>query len=321
MPPIRSARLRDAVDASDWHEVLEVVAEYIEPHRGEGRVATYIPALARVDPHHFGIAVHACDGSGAQAGDADEVFSIQSLSKVFTLTLALRELGDSLWDRVGREPSGTAFNSIVQLERESGLPRNPFINAGALVVTDALVSCFGTDGALAAIVDLLRRLSGNPRIDVDDEVAASEAATGHRNASLAHFLASFGRLANPVPDVLSVYFRQCALAMSCVDLARAGQWLANNGVQPGTGETVTTAERARRINAVMLTCGHYDAAGDFAYRVGLPGKSGVGGGILAIVPGRCSVAVWSPGLNESGNSAVGTLALEALVDCTGLAIL
>ena len=223
MPPIRSAHLRDAAAASDWHRVLKAVTEYIRPHRGEGRVADYIPALARVDPDHFGIALHACDGSGARAGDADEPFSIQSLSKVFTLTLALREMGDALWERVGREPSGNAFNSIVQLELEAGLPRNPFINAGALVVTDALVSCFGTDGAVAEVVDLLRRLSGNPRIDVDEEVAASEAATGHRNASLAHFLASFGRLENPVSDVLSVYFRQCALAMSCVDLARAGR--------------------------------------------------------------------------------------------------
>ncbi len=316
----RTADMAAAVLACEWGRVLDAVASDVGPHRGAGRVADYIPALARVDPGHFGMCLATRDGEQAGVGDARVPFSIQSISKVFGLTLALRCRGEALWERLGREPSGSAFNSVVQLESERGVPRNPFINAGALVVTDVLVSEFGAAGALEAMVSTLRELSGNPAIAVDEEVAASEAETGHRNRSLAHFMKSFGRIENDVDEVLDVYFRQCALAMSCEDLARASLWLANDGRAPGRDEPFVSQTLARRINAIMLTCGHYDAAGDFAYRVGLPGKSGVGGGIIVVVPDRLCVAVWSPGLDASGNSKVGTLALEAFVEHTGLAI-
>jgi glutaminase len=304
----------------DLAQIVAIVRRDMEPHLGRGRVANYIPALARVDPRHFGIAIATPDGAVATAGDAQIPFSIQSISKVFTLTMALEARGADLWRRVGREPSGSAFNSIVQLEQEKGKPRNPLINAGALVITDTLLANGPPADAIAAITDFLRLQSGDPSVRIDPEVARSEADTGFRNASLANFLRASGNLEGRVEDVLEVYFNQCALNMSCAQLARAGLYLAGDGLDPVTGARVTTPTRARRINAVMLTCGHYDASGDFAFRVGLPGKSGVGGGILAIAPGRASIAVWSPGLNPVGNSQVGLMALETLVGLTGWSV-
>ena len=301
-------------------EIVATVHQDMQAHLGRGRVADYIPALARVDPRHFAIAVATCDGCSAAAGDAETPFSIQSLSKVFTLTLALEKLGSELWRRVGHEPSGSAFNSIVQLEREKGVPRNPLINAGALVVTDVLLSGGNSAGTIAAITDFMRRLADGPTLSIDPEVATSEGDTGFRNASLANFLRASGNLENGVADVLHVYFNQCALSMNCRQLARSALYLAHGGVDPMNQTRVTTPERCRRINAVMMTCGHYDASGDFAFRVGLPGKSGVGGGILAIVPRRGAVAVWSPGLNAAGTSHVGMLALQRLTALTGWSV-
>lgn len=301
-------------------EIVAAVGREMEAHRGEGHVADYIPALARVDARRFGLAVVTCDGETAEYGDSWAPFSIQSISKVFTLTLALERQGEDLWKRVGREPSGSRFNSIVQLEAEHGVPRNPFINAGALVVTDVVLAGRDTPAAVADIRGTLRALADNETIDVDKEVAQSEAATGFRNFSLAYFMRGFGNLQSPVEDVLATYFHQCALRITCRQLARAGLFLANAGVDPLNGRTVVSPEHARRINAIMMTCGHYDASGDFAFRVGLPGKSGVGGGILTIVPGKAAVAVWSPGLNEVGNSLVGTLALERLTQMAGWSV-
>lgn len=304
----------------DLTPTLERVAERIRPHLAEGQVAGYIPALARADPARFGIAVVSVDGRVSTAGDARATFSIQSISKVFTLTMALGKVGGELWKWVGREPSGSSFNSIVQLEREGGVPRNPFINAGAIMVTDVLLDGRPPQATIDEILAFVRRRADDPTVAIDEDVARSEATTGHRNYSLAHFLAGFGRLRNPVDAALSVYFHQCALSMSCVQLARAGLFLAASGRDPLTGEIVVAAERARRINALMLTCGHYDASGDVAFRIGLPGKSGVGGGILAIVPKRAAIAVWSPGLNPNGNSHAGTIALEMLAAETGWSV-
>jgi glutaminase len=296
----------------DLTEAVALVAADMAAHVGHGKVADYIPALARIDPRQFGLAVATCDGRWAAAGDAETPFSIQSISKVFTLTLALERMGEALWKRVGREPSGSSFNSIVQLEREHGVPRNPLINAGALVVTDCLIAGRAPGLLIEELTAFLRARAADPSVSIDEEVAGSEARTGFRNASLANFLRAFDNLQNPVADVLEVYFHQCALAMSCRQLARAGLFLANAGVDPLNGARVTTAMRARRINAIMMSCGHYDASGDFAFRVGLPGKSGVGGGILAIAPGRGAAAVWSPGLNPAGTSFVGMMALQRL---------
>jgi glutaminase len=299
--------------------VAEIHAEF-RPRIGEGAVADYIPELARVDPRQFGMALVTPDGETFVAGDADRAFSIQSISKVFLLTLALGRAGENLWTRVGREPSGSAFNSIVQLEREEGRPRNPFINAGAIVVTDAVLGGHSPREAIGEILQFLRYAADDEDIVVDRAVAASEIGTGARNRALAHFMRSFGRLDHEVDKVLGVYFHHCAIAMTCRQMARAGLFLAAGGRDPLRGHAVVRPARARRINALMLTCGLYDASGDFAYRVGLPAKSGVGGGILAVAPGRASVCVWSPGLDAHGNSRLGGLALEALARRTGWSV-
>ena len=307
-------------DNQDLDAIVAQVAAEMRPHLGEGKVANYIPALARVNPRQFGIAVVTCEGGVASAGDAETAFSVQSVSKVFTLTLAINRMDEALWTRVGREPSGSPFNSIVQLELEKGIPRNPFINAGALVVTDAVLAGGRPAEAIADIAGFMRRLALDEAVAIDAEVAASERDTGFRNASLANFLRALNNLNSPVEEVLEVYFNQCALSMNCRQLARAGLFLAHGGLDPLNRIQVTSPERTRRINAIMMTCGHYDASGEFAYDVGLPGKSGVGGGILAIAPRHGAIAVWSPGLCEAGNSLVGAMALQRFAQLTGWSV-
>jgi glutaminase len=304
----------------DLDRVVSEIADEMRQRTDRGEVATYIPELARVDAKAFGIAVIDVDGKVAASGDSETPFSIQSISKVFTLTLALGKIGDRLWRRVGREPSGSPFNSIVQLEREQGVPRNPFINAGAIAVTDVILSGHRPREALGEILRFMQFVADDPSITIDESVAASEQRTGFRNVALANYMKSFDVLENPVDFTLGVYFHHCAIAMSCRQLAMAGRFLAHRGRNPSTGLSVVHPERARRINAVMLTCGHYDGSGEFAYRVGLPGKSGVGGGVLAIAPGKASIAVWSPGLDASGNSHLGRVALEALSKRLGWSI-
>jgi glutaminase len=300
--------------------VVQDIAEQMTRRTDRCSVATYIPELARVDVKSFGLVVIDADGNVSAAGDADALFSIQSISKVFTLTLALGRVGDRLWRRVGREPSGSAFDSIVQLEFERGIPRNPFINAGAIAVTDVILSGHKPREALGEILRFIQFITEDSSITMDEAVAASEQRTGFRNVALANYMKSFGVLDHPVEHVLGVYFHHCAIAMSCRQLAKAGRFLAHLGRNPTTGLTVVQPERARRINALMLTCGHYNGSGEFAYRVGLPGKSGVGGGILAIAPGKASIAVWSPGLDANGNSHLGRIALEELTRRMGWSI-
>jgi glutaminase len=303
----------------DFQGILEEIHDEVLPLTREGKVADYIPRLASVPRDKFGLAVVTLDGRVYAVGDAREAFSIQSISKVYTLTLALEFVGDELWKRVGREPSGSAFNSLVQLEYEEGVPRNPFVNAGAHVVADVLLSHAADPRALA--LDFARRRSGGEGAACDDPaVARSEREHGQRNAALANFVASFGNLHNPVDDVLDFYFFQCSIAMTCVDLARGFSFLANGGVCPWTGERVLTRSQTKRINALLLTCGTYDAAGDFAYEVGIPAKSGVGGGIVGIIPGHLAICVWSPALNAKGNSLAGTAALERFTTKTGMSI-
>ncbi|MBW8754262.1 MAG: glutaminase [Sphingomonadales bacterium] len=299
--------------------VADIAAEMAQVAE-RGTVASYIPDLASVSPSHFGIAIVGADGSCHLAGDAEVAFSVQSITKVFSLTMALGAVGDALWRRVGREPSGSAFNSIVQLETEQGIPRNPFINAGAIVVADVLLARYEPKEAIAEFLRFMRALAGDESIIIDHAVAQGEEETGFRNVALASYMRAFGNIHHPVEKTLGIYFHQCALAMNCRQLALAGRFLMNGGRNPDTGRFVVSAQRARRILALMLSCGHYDGSGEFAYRVGLPGKSGVGGGILCIAPGIASIAVWSPGLNERGNSQLGTLALERLVQRTGWSV-
>ncbi|MEI5101920.1 glutaminase [Streptomyces sp. PmtG] len=303
--------------APSLQPVLDRIADEIQALPGRGRPADYIPALASADPRRFGMAVAELDGTVYGVGDWQRPFSTQSITKVFTLALDLSLEGELLWEHVGREPSGNPFNSLVQLEYEHGIPRNPFINAGALVVTDRLHTLTGD--AAGTLLAFLRAESGNAALDFDAHVTDSETAHGDRNAALGHFMASYGNIANPVPDLLDQYFRQCSVEASCGDLALAAGFLARHGIR-ADGSSLLTRSQAKQVNAVMLTCGTYDAAGDFAYRVGLPGKSGVGGGIIAVVPGRCTLCVWSPGLDQRGNSVAGVAALDRFTTLTGLSV-
>lgn len=304
----------------DIASILDDIAAEMTAVKERGTVADYIPSLGKVDPKHFGIAVVDNAGRVFTAGDADIPFSIQSVSKVFTLTMALQKHGDELWKRVGREPSGSAFNSIVQLESEGGIPRNPFINAGAIVVSDVVLAEADPRAAIGDVLRFVRMLAGDDSIEIDGEVANSEAATGFRNVALANYMKSFGNMDPYVDGALKLYFHQCALSLSCRQLAMAGRYLMHDGRHPDNGEQIVSPILARRINALMLMCGHYDGSGEFAFRVGIPGKSGVGGGILAIVPGKASIAVWSPGLNTRGNSKLGTGALERLAEATAWSV-
>ncbi|MCT2400710.1 glutaminase [Novosphingobium mangrovi (ex Huang et al. 2023)] len=303
----------DAISA-----IVAEIAEEMRAQEHRGKVADYIPPLAQVPADKFGIAVVMRDGTVHTAGDAEDPFSIQSISKVFALTLALGAVGDQLWQRVGREPSGSAFNSIVQLETEHGIPRNPFINAGAIVVCDVLLGRLQPREAIGQMLRFVRMVAGDETIVIDEVVARAEQETGFRNKALANYMRAFGNIHAPVDLVLGTYFHFCSLAMSCRQLAMAGRYLMAGG--QSDGHSVISDRRARRINALMMSCGHYDNSGDFAYRTGLPGKSGVGGGILAVAPGIASIAVWSPGLNSSGNSHLGQLALERLVQKTGWSV-
>ncbi|WP_305464615.1 glutaminase B [Photobacterium leiognathi] len=299
--------------------LLNEVLEEVRPLIGQGKVADYIPALASVPANKLGIAVCYNDGEIIQAGDSEEGFSIQSISKVLSLTLAMTLYEpDELWSRVGKEPSGQAFNSMIQLELEKGIPRNPFINPGAIIVSDMLHS------RLCApqyrMLELVRELSCNPNIVYDKVVASSEMQHSDRNASIAYLMRSFGNFENEVMPVLTNYFSYCALKMSCVDLARTFSYLANKGLPLGAKKRIISQTKSKHINALLATCGLYDGAGEFAYRVGMPGKSGVGGGIVAIVPGEMTIAVWSPELDQSGNSVAGTAALEKLSERIGRSI-
>ncbi len=294
------------------HALQDLVDQCWETVNAEpptGVPVSYIPALASVPADQLGIAVAGVDGSMVSAGDSTTAFSLQSISKLFALCEALSAGPAQLWDRIDKEPSGDRFDSLMLLEHEAGRPRNPFINAGALLVVDHLRTLRGD--AAEVVLELVRRESHNADIAVTDEVAASERASSHRNAALAHYMASCGTVDPDVSSVLDQYTRMCAIAASCEDLARAALFLARTG--EGVDGPVLSAAETRRVNALMLTCGLYDAAGDFAYRVGLPGKSGVGGGVLAVVPGKCVVAVWSPRLDARGNSVAGVRLLEELV--------
>ncbi|EJI4015178.1 glutaminase B [Vibrio cholerae] len=300
-------------------EILASIIEEVRPLTGQGKVADYIPALAKVPSEKLGIAVFTNQGEVISAGDAQEGFSIQSISKVLSLTLAMGLYQpDELWSRVDKEPSGQAFNSLIQLEMEHGIPRNPFINAGAIVVCDMLQSRLSAPRQ--RLLEFVRQLSGEPLIAYDKVVAASEMMHSDRNAAIAYLMRSFGNFHNEVIPVLHNYFHACALKMSCVELAKTFSYLANKGVSVVTGETVITPTQSKQTNALLATCGLYDGAGEFAYRVGMPGKSGVGGGIIAVVPGEMTIAVWSPALDQSGNSLAGTRALELLAQRIGRSI-
>jgi glutaminase len=297
----------------DYQHILETIHKEILPFSSQGKQADYIPALAKVNPDQYGIALKTVEGQTFSHMQADTRFSIQSISKVFAVAMGLSLKGEKLWQLVGKEPSGTSFNSLVQLEIEKGKPRNPFINAGAIVVADMLMSELSDPEH--EFIDFVRELSGSPDVDYNMEVAASEREKGYLNAAIANLLKYHGTIDNDIEDVLMFYFRMCSVEMSCNELAHAFLAFTNYRPFEYLGYKLTSSQ-IKRLNAVMQTCGFYDEAGEFSYLVGLPGKSGVGGGIVAVYPHRYSVAVWSSRLNSKGNSVMGMKALELLTTYT-----
>jgi len=302
----------------DYKEIFSEIAIELQSLPSAGKVASYIPELDHIDGEKLGIHLITTNNIHYSIGDSKERFSIQSISKVFSLAMAIDLEGTDLWDRVGIEPSGTAFNSLVQLEHEKGVPRNPFINAGAIVVCDVLASHF--QNPRKEIIEFIRKLTGKKNINYSSEVAESERRTGYRNRAVTCLMKEFGNIKNKVSDVLDLYFDLCSIEMSCEELAQAFAFLSNSGANPLTGEVIVSMSHSKRINAIMQLCGFYDEAGEFAFKVGLPGKSGVGGGIVAVHPGKYSIAVWSPKLNKKGNSYIGMKILESLTTKTNLSI-
>ncbi|NCO01664.1 MAG: glutaminase [Epsilonproteobacteria bacterium] len=305
----------------DYQSIINDISDEVSSLLRAGKVADYIPALAGVNPEQFAMTLTLFDGTQYSVGQADTLFSIQSISKVFSFTLALKLYRKELYKRMGVEPSGNPFNSLVQLEKEQGKPRNPFINAGAINVADALISHYGDEErAFREVLEFIQDVSDDKTIESNKVVASSEMEHGYRNLALANFMKSFNNLDNSPQKAVETYSKYCSVEMNTKMLSRAMLYLANDGIDPITGRVYITESQSKRINAVMLTCGHYDASGDFAFNVGLPGKSGVGGGIVAVVPKLMGIAVFSPGLNLQGNSLVGTKALELFTTKTKLSI-
>ncbi|WKL56241.1 glutaminase [Asticcacaulis sp. ZE23SCel15] len=305
-------------EVTSLDDVLHEVSVLVKPHFGKGRPADYIPELAAVDPMKFGMAVATVDGDDYGVGDADEPFSAQSITKLFALGLALNRLGDEVWTRVGKEPSGTPFNYLSQLEQEAGVPRNPFINAGALAITDILLDVVREPAHL--VRDFMGVLAGES-LTIDDAVAKSEMDTAYKNRAIANLMRAQGTITHDPAAVIEAYCRQCAVSITCRQLARAALPLAAAGYSPVMEESIFPERLTRRLNALLLTCGIYNSVGSFAYRVGLPAKSGVGGGIVAVIPGRAAVAVWSPELDRYGTSVVGVSALEHFSRLTNCSVL
>lgn len=308
------------MNISDAQRLLNWIAAQVQPLLSYGEQPSYIPQLSTVRKNQFGIALQTVGGQDLVAGDADVPFSIQSISKLFALMLALERVGDDMWSRVGKEPSGTPFNELIQVDQDRGATRNPFVNAGALVVTDLLCSHFAQPEL--ALLQALRRCGEDERIDVDEVVMRSERDNCHRNAAIAHLLKSYGCIENSVDVVLDTYCRQCALTMTARQVARCALPLAiDAGASVRNPPEKLRPSQRHSVIALMLTCGTYNAAGDFAARIGLPMKSGVGGGILAVIPGIGSVCAWSPGLDESGNSIAAARAVELFAQHTGFSLL
>jgi len=302
----------------DFNKILSEIDFETRDLIGQGKVADYIPALAQINPNQFGIALLTSDGELFEYGDSNVNFSIQSISKVLTLAIAFREVGSEVWTRVGREPSGNPFNSLIQLEKEKGIPRNPFINAGAIVISD--IFCSNIKEPKEYLLNFTRKLASNQEIIYDPIIASSEKEHGFLNIALVNYMKSFGNIFNPADEVLDLYFHQCSLSMNCVDLVKAFSFLTNRGFDSNNKERILSRSRSKRLSSLMLTCGMYDESGDFAFRVGMTAKSGVGGGIVAAIPGKLTIAIWSPELNKFGNSLRGSKAMELFTTKTELSI-
>ena len=298
----------------NYQKILNDVYKTVSHKRNSGHLASYIPELAKVNPNQFGIYLTTIENEEYGVGDSHTKLSIQSIAKVLSLSMAYRIMGEKIWRRVGVEPSGTSFNSLVQLESDKGMPRNPFINAGAMVVCDILVSEF--EDPKKEFLAFIREISDNPSIKYSESIIESEKSVGYRNVALCNFIKSFDTIKNNPDEVLDFYFSICSIEMSCEELSKAFLLFANNGVLTSNQQRILSISQTKRINAIMQTCGFYDESGEFTFKVGLPGKSGVGGGIIAIHPNNYSIATWSPKLNEKGNSYRGMKFLELLTTKT-----
>ncbi len=301
--------------AAPLRNTLQRLHEELHGNR-EGVVADYIPELAKADPEWFGISVVAVDGQSFDVGDHAQLFSIQSVSKPFLFGLALEAHGrDVVLQRVGVEPTGEAFNAIV-LDESSNRPFNPMVNAGAIATAD-LIAGKDYPERVTRMLSLFSRYCGRD-VYVDNAVFMSERMTGHRNRAIGHLMRNFTMVGERFEDSLELYFQQCSVLVTCHDLAVMGATLANGGVNPVTGTRALPAEYVKDVLSIMLTCGMYDAAGEWAFRVGLPAKSGVAGGIVAVVPGRLGIGVFSPRLDAKGNSVRGVKVCESLSRRFGL---
>ena len=303
---------------NEFEKIILTLYDEVRIIEDIGEVADYIPELSNVNPLNFGVDLTLKTGENFGVGDYTTKFSIQSISKVLSLSLAYSILGESIWNRLGVEPSGTAYNSLIQLETDKGIPRNPFINAGAIVITDVLLS--NLENPKIDFLNFVRNLSGENNINYSEKIAVSEKSVGYRNVALCNFIKSFGNIKNDPNKVLDFYFDICSLEMSCIELSKTFMFLANNGINPQNQQQVLTLSQSKRINALMQTCGFYDESGEFAFKVGLPGKSGVGGGIVAVHPGQYVITVWSPKLNKKGNSFKGMKFLEEFTTQSKLSI-
>lgn len=303
---------------SNYRSIIEKAYNLTNSLKDEGKLATYIPELANVDPSMFGAHMTKVDGTHFGIGNHLEKFSIQSIAKVLSLTMAYEILGEKMWTRIDVEPSGSKFDSLLLLESYNGIPRNPFVNSGAIVICDILISQLGN--AHEEFLDFVRDLSDLPHLSYSDKIADSEKAFGYRNTALCNFIKSFGNIENEPAEVLDFYFDMCSLEMNCRQLSQTFTFLANGGRKISDGKKIISKSKCKRINALMLTCGFYDESGEFAFKVGLPGKSGVGGGIVALYPGNYAIAVWSPKLNPKGNSFKGMKLLEEVTTYSELSI-
>ena len=302
----------------NYNKIFEDIYTALSKVENKGNVAAYIPELSKINPNKFGVQLTTVEGNHFAFGDWNQRFSIQSIAKVFTYVLAYSRIKSDLWDRVGVEPSGTAFNSLVQLENDKGIPRNPFINAGAIVICDILVS--ELESPKEDVLTFIRELSGIDDINFNSRVAESERSTGFINMALVNFMKSFGNIHNDINEVMDLYFSICSIEMNCMELSKSFLFLANNGVVPYSSKRILSPSRTKRANALMQSCGFYDESGQFTFKVGLPGKSGIGGGIVAVHPLRYCITVWSPPLNPKGNSYKGMLFVEEFTTRTELSI-
>lgn len=302
----------------DYQQIIKKIYSTILLQENRGKVPDYIPEIACIDENKFGISFTDLKGFTTGIGDFEEKFSIQSISKVFALSYVYDKLGEKLWSRVDVEPSGNAFNSLVQLEADKGIPRNPFINAGALVICDVLLEI--SNAPKQELLQFIRDLTDDNQIFFNEKVAASEMQNSYRNAAMCNYMKSFGNITNSPDAVIELYCHLCSIEMTCKQLSRSFLYLANEGKTPSTDEQILSSSKAKRINAILLTWGFYDESGEFSFLVGLPGKSGVGGGIIAIYPKHYCITVWSPKLNTKGNSYRGMKFLEEFTTQTAESI-